>query len=292
MSTTARVDSIDALRQFRVALIKFAEEANAALGGAESEMQRTMGWLERDQLAHWQLQIRKRQEALGRAQEALRMKKLFPDASGRTPTPIEEEKMVRRCKAAVEEAEQKLANVKKYSRVLQREIMNYKGGVQRFSTLIGSEIPVAISRLDKMAGMLERYVALKMGVGAPQMREASAGAFGAADAGAVSVSRAPAEGETATALADPRFPILTDKQVAVLHTDGNSGSELTASGEPFRGEGEKYAVFDSEDAAREYVAQKSGEHPKMKCSISDSRGRRVGEGVPRDGAIREEASPA
>src|SRR5215213_10159853 len=145
MGNVARVDSIDALKTFRVALIKFAEEANAALATAESEMQRMIGWLERDQLSFWQMQIRKRQELLGRAQEALRMKKLFPDASGRTPTPIEEEKMVRRCKAAVEEAEQKLANVKKYSRVLQREIMNYKGGVQRFSGRVGVDVPVAIS---------------------------------------------------------------------------------------------------------------------------------------------------
>src|SRR5215213_2187484 len=161
MSTSARVDSIDALKTFRVSLIKFAEEANAALAGAESEMQRMIGWLEREQLSHWQMQIRKRQEALGRAQEALRMKKLFPDASGRTPTPIEEEKAVRRCKAAVEEAEQKLANVKKYTRVLQREVMNYKGGVQRLSTWVGSEIPVAIAGLARMVTTLEKYLAVK-----------------------------------------------------------------------------------------------------------------------------------
>ena len=277
MSNTARVDSIDALRQFRVSLIKFAEEANAALGGAESEMQRTMGWLEREQLSFWQLQIRKRTEALGRAQEALRMKKLFPDASGRTPTPIEEEKMVRRCKAALEEAEQKLANVKKYSRVLQREIMNYKGGVQRFSTLIGSEIPVAISRLDKMAGMLERYVALKMSVGAAPVREASVGAFGGG-AEAPAVSRAPAEGETSAALSDPRFPILTASQVAVLHTDAATGTELTASGAPFAGEGEKYRVFDDVGAALDYAAQKAGEDPKMECVLFDARGRRTDPG--------------
>ena len=278
MSNSARVDSIDALRQFRVSLIKFAEEANAALGGAESEMQRMMGWLEREQLAHWQLQIRKRQEALGRAQEALRIKKLFPDASGRTPTPVEEEKLVRRCKAAVVEAEQKLANVKKYSRLLQREIMNYKGGVQRFSTLVGSEVPVAISRLDKMAGMLERYVALKMAVSSASVREASAGAVGAAGADAPAVSRAPAEGEAATALVDPRFPILTASQVAVLHTEAATGAELTASGAPFAGGGEKYHVFETAEAAREYAAQKTREHPKMECVLFDAQGRRGGAG--------------
>jgi hypothetical protein len=281
MSNTARVDSIDALRQFRVSLIKFVEEANAALGGAESEMQRMMGWLDREQLSYWQLQIRKRTEALGRAQEALRMKKLFPDASGRTPTPIEEEKMVRRCKAALEEAEQKLLNVKKYSRVLQREIMNYKGGVQRFATWVGSEIPVAISRLDKMAGMLDRYVALNMGVGAAPVRDASAGAFGAGASDLPAVSRppaegAPAEGETSTALSDPRFPILTASQVAVLHTDAATGAELTASGAPFRGEGEKYAVFETAAEARDYAAQKTREDPKMECVLFDAQGRRAG----------------
>jgi len=191
MSNTARVDSIDALKTFRVALIKFAEEANAALAGAESEMQRMIGWLERDQLSYWQAQKRKRQEALGRAQEALRMKKLFPDASGRVPTPVEEEKAVRRCRAAVEEAEQKLASVKKYSRVLQREVMNYKGGVQRLSSWVASDVPVAISRLDRMAAMLEQYVALEVPGGYSPVREASAAAFEAPPV--ESVARPPGE---------------------------------------------------------------------------------------------------
>ena len=69
MSNTARVDSIDTLKVFRVALIKFGEESNVALASAESEMQRVLGWLERDQQSFWQLQLRKRQEGLSRAQE-------------------------------------------------------------------------------------------------------------------------------------------------------------------------------------------------------------------------------
>ena len=178
----AHVDSIDALKTFRVALIKFAEEANVALATAESELQRTIGWLERDQLSFWQMQIRKRQELLGRAQEALRMKKLFPDASGRFPTPIEEEKAVRKWKAALEEAQTKLANCKKYGRLLQREVMNYKGGVQRFSTWVQAEVPNAVARLDRMVGKLEAYVALSVPSHHSPVREASLSAFGATEA--------------------------------------------------------------------------------------------------------------
>jgi hypothetical protein len=194
MSNTARVDSIDTLKVFRVALIKFGEEANVALASAESEMLRMMGWLERDQVTFWQFQIRKRQEGLERAQEALRMKKLFPDASGRFPTPVEEEKAVRKWKAALEEAQEKLANCKKYSRVLQREIMNYKGGVQRFSTWVQAEVPNAVARLDRMVGKLEAYVALSATTTSLPVREASISAFGPTE---VSPSMARPEGEPA-----------------------------------------------------------------------------------------------
>ena len=211
MSTSAHVDSIDALKTFRVALIKFAEEANAALATAEAEMQRTVGWLERDQLSFWQMQIRKRQEVLSRAQEALRMKKLFPDASGRLPPPVEEEKAVRRAKATLEEAEQKLANTKKYTRVLQKEFMDYKGGVARFSTCVGAEIPVAISRLDRMVSRLEAYVALKVPGGYAPIREASAAAFGAAAPQVESVARPPEELQ------------VTESPPQVVEPDANAG---------------------------------------------------------------------
>ena len=40
MSNPARVESIEALKMFRRAIIKFAEAAMVAMGDAESEMQR------------------------------------------------------------------------------------------------------------------------------------------------------------------------------------------------------------------------------------------------------------
>ena len=202
MGEGARVDSIDALKIFRVALIKFGEEANAALGSAEAEMQRMIGWLERDQVSYWTFQLRKRNEGLSRAQEALRNKKLFPDASGRFPTPVEEEKAVRKWKAAVEEAEQKLANCKKYARILQKAIMDYKGGVQRFSTWVQVETPNAVARLDRMVGKLEAYVALSVPSGGSPVREASVSAFGPGEAAVGTMARPAAEPEPQPAPAD------------------------------------------------------------------------------------------
>jgi hypothetical protein len=210
VSNTARVDSIDTLKVFRVALIKFGEEANAALASAESEMQRMVGWLERDQQSFWQMQLRKRQEGLSRAQEALRMKKLFPDSSGRFPTPIEEEKAVRKWKGAVEEAEQKLAACKRYARILQKAIMDYKGGVQRFGTWVEAEVPNAVARLDRMVGKLEAYVALSAAAGYSPVREASLAAFAPGEAQAGGMARAAPAEEAPTGQA----PIDANEQAA------------------------------------------------------------------------------
>jgi|SRR5882672_965953 len=82
MSNPARVESIEALKMFRRAVIKFIEAANVALGDAESEMQRRLNWLENEQDSYWQGQIRKRQEDVSKARDAVRQKKIFKDFAG------------------------------------------------------------------------------------------------------------------------------------------------------------------------------------------------------------------
>ena len=165
MSGYARVESVDALRGFRQALIKFAETANVSLADAESEMNRILVWLETEQDTYWQSQIRKRHEDVERARDAVRQKKLYKTPAGNTQSAVEEEKMLKIAQRRLEEAEQKLKNVRRYVPRLQKELQNYKGGVQRLQTDVMSDIPLAVSRLDKMVGMLEMYAALSISGG-------------------------------------------------------------------------------------------------------------------------------
>jgi hypothetical protein len=160
MSGPVRVDAIDSLKHFRIALLKFAEAADKAMCDVEADLQHQVNWLENEQATFWQGQIRKRAEILSRAREAMRMKQAFKDSSGRTPSAVDEEKAVRIAQARLEEAEQKLVNVKKYTRVLQREAQTYKGTVQRFMTTLQSDIPAAAAVLDGMVMSLEAYVSL------------------------------------------------------------------------------------------------------------------------------------
>lgn len=165
MSQSARVDSIDALKHFRVALWKFAEAANVALGDAEADLHRTMSWLENEQLSHWQTQVRKLMELVGRAKEAVRMKKLFKGPAGSKQSVVDEEKALAAAMRNLADAEQKLANTKQWSRRLQKEILMYRGQVQRFSTSVQSDIPVAVNKLDGMVAALEAYIGLGVGSG-------------------------------------------------------------------------------------------------------------------------------
>src|SRR5688500_5169380 len=156
----ARVESIDAIKNFKRALFKFAEAANASLTDAEAEMSDMYRWLETEQRTYWASNVRKAGELVARCEDALRQKRVFKDASGRTPSAVDEEKALAKAKRMKEHAEERLANVKRHTPRLAREIMLYKGQAQRLATFVAADIPAAAAKLDKMVDALEAYVNL------------------------------------------------------------------------------------------------------------------------------------
>src|SRR5213078_4729170 len=108
----------------------------------------------------WQGQIRKRTEDVAKAKDAVRQKELFKDFAGRTPSADQEKKALRIAIARLEEAERKLAAVRRYAKKLPREIEVYKGTVQRFATTVQTDLPTAAGKLDAMIRKLEEYAAL------------------------------------------------------------------------------------------------------------------------------------
>ncbi|HXE52956.1 MAG TPA: hypothetical protein VN541_08080 [Tepidisphaeraceae bacterium] len=214
MAEGARVDSILVLTDFKAVLWKFRESAERALGDAESEMQRVLVWLETEQDSHWQHQIRKCQETVVRCKEAVRMKTIFKDAAGRQQSAVDEEKALRIAVRKLQEAEQKLAAVRRWSRQLQKEIGLYKGSVQRFATTVQSEIPAAAAHLESLAAKLDAYASLTPGavIGA-EGSEIVAGA----GAGGGSMARAP---DTPSAPVAVRFsvpPIPAEQQRVIAN---------------------------------------------------------------------------
>ena len=154
----AKISSTEVIRVFRTAMIKFAENAGAALGNADSDVNRALMWLDLEAKPFWTSEIRKRQAALAEAQERLRMKVLYKNFDGTTPSAVDEKKAVLVAKQRLEMAEQKANNVRKYLAIMQKETVLYKGAMQRFSTTVQS-VPVAIAQLSRVMLAIERYLA-------------------------------------------------------------------------------------------------------------------------------------
>lgn len=159
MAEGARVESIDAIKDFRAALAKFAELAAVALDDAEGEVGRCAVWLEHEQSRYWAGQLKKRHELVNQCREAVRQKTLFKDSTGRTSSAIDEKKMLARAQAALAEAEQKIKAVERHARLIQRERSLYKGHTQRLQTTLGENLPNAIARMGNQIAALERYAA-------------------------------------------------------------------------------------------------------------------------------------
>lgn len=160
MAESARVESVDLLVGFQAVLWKFQAAANAAMEDADSELRRTMLWLEIEQENFWKDQTRKRQTAVERAKEAVRMKKLFRDHSGKPLSAIEEQKELQRAMVRLTEAEQKLANVRRWTRALQKEVELYKGSVQRLATSVESLVPAGVTHLERLVAELQAYASI------------------------------------------------------------------------------------------------------------------------------------
>jgi len=202
MTTAARVESTEAIKEFRIYLTKFQEKATLAIGDADSDLNRITRWLEGEAMNHWTSAIRKRKEDMSRAEDALRQKKLFKDASGSTQSAVEEQKAVQAAKRRLAEAEEKLNNVKKWNKELPKKIIEYRGGVTRFAMDVAQGVPAGVAQLGATLDQLDKYMGIEA-VTAESATEAGAGPGVAREAAAGSMARAAEEAPAAEEALDP-----------------------------------------------------------------------------------------
>ncbi len=157
MGEQARVESVDALRRFRVALCKCAEVAALGLDEADADIQRTTFWVKQDQRSYWKRQVAKRAELYARAKSELNRKKMHKTALGERCSFVDELKALAAAERRLEEARAKQASVQRWSRLLDEEVFSYKGIAQGLNQAIEIDVPNALAHLDNMVAALEAY---------------------------------------------------------------------------------------------------------------------------------------
>lgn len=183
MKGVANVTSLEAVKRFRGALSSFLEEAREALGMADLSMLRVVNWIEHDQRAYWRGQLRRRQKEVARARLELEQRRLS-GTKDHKPDCIEQRKALRVARLRLEEAEEKIAKVRHWSRAARRAVEEYRGQVQTFRNLVDEDPPRAMAVFDKITAALDSYVALAPPVttARPESGSASASSLGIADA--------------------------------------------------------------------------------------------------------------
>lgn len=154
MPGPARVNSIQALREFRSALAVFADECRSALESASSELNGRSLRISSDLPRQWQSEQRKNEELVVRCRIALEHAKSMADMG---KSSVDERRALQRAKDNVENARTKLANTRRWSRELEKEISTYRGQTEPLARLVEASVPRAMQRLERMARELEKY---------------------------------------------------------------------------------------------------------------------------------------
>jgi hypothetical protein len=222
MSKSANVLSIQTLKDFKVAMINFSEDARNSLSGCDMELRRMRDWLERDQLGYWQAQIKKREEQLMQARADLHKRKISQQGSDAV-SDAEQKENLREAQKRLKVAEEKYASIKRLIPFLHHAIDEYHSHSQPLGDHLAGGFEKSLFTLVKMIGSLEAYLALQAPT-APSMPSA-------AETTGVSSASSSASSAAGSASTESQSTDVNNGEAAVPPTTGTAETAAPA-GEP------------------------------------------------------------
>lgn len=176
---SAKVTSVDAIKDFQATLVKFHDAAQNALGEVELEIRRFFNWLEKEQMMHWQRQVKVWTDKVAQAKAELARKKMS-GGDGRQPDLSEQKAALRKAEYCLQTAEQKIENIKRWRVQCQRAVEEYMGHGRQLADLLEGNPAPAISFINRVIDRLDAYVTL----GPPPTSGSTMAAGSSADDGA------------------------------------------------------------------------------------------------------------
>lgn len=170
MGRSARVQSIDALGTLAAAVRSFGEEASVALAELEAEVNRAIQWVRYELKEYWTRQIRVAQGEVAEARLNLERKQMLQDPDERRSF-WEEKKALEAAQRRLRVGQEKLEAVRRWTRLLEREFMEYKGNVAPLGAWLQADLARGLALLKRLSGALESYVSLESAVERAEAQE-------------------------------------------------------------------------------------------------------------------------
>jgi hypothetical protein len=152
-----RVLSVDVLERLAAAMVRCQEDLAAALLEADSEVERSIVWVERDRVPHWRKRMQRLDHEVLEARSALFRKENHRVSRDSKPSTVDERKALAKAQAAMEDADRRWKASQRWSQELPRQQAEYKRGVNLLAAMVDRELPAAIGALRRMSIALERY---------------------------------------------------------------------------------------------------------------------------------------
>jgi hypothetical protein len=156
MAQPAQVQSIEAIEAFRSALIVYQARARAAIEEISADMVRARTWLETDQRRKWEQELRKRQRKLEEAKNELFSAQMSSSQTGSAMQFM----AAKRAERAVQEAEAKLALLKKWSHKLPETADPLVKQIEQLLTFLTTDMEKAAAFLAQTVKNLDAYAAV------------------------------------------------------------------------------------------------------------------------------------
>jgi len=153
MAEGARITSSEAIGLFRARLAVYLSKAKPLLDGATEEYVRTREWIRTDRRLHWESEARRRKRQLENAEQALFSARF----SNLREVTAAEQAAVHRAKAALEEAEEKLRQVKRWSLDFDEKAGPLAKQIEQLRTMVSGDLARALLYLDGVIKAVEAY---------------------------------------------------------------------------------------------------------------------------------------
>jgi hypothetical protein len=165
MADRAQVTSVEAIESFRAGLILYLSKARPAVEEVSNEILRTRSWLQNDRRRYWEHELRVRARQLEEAQQELFSAMLSKIRSATA----EQQRAVHQARHALDEAEDKLAMLKKWDRELENRSEPLLKLVDQLLGFLTGDLPKAVAYLAQTVKTLDAYagVALPGGSAGP-----------------------------------------------------------------------------------------------------------------------------
>ena len=158
MAKSARVLAIEDVDTLAAALVRFAEEAQAALADLDLELRRASQWIEQDRPRYWEAEVRRGWEAVARARRELEQARLIHRIEEAPSSCIDQKKALQRAQKRLDLAMEKQRLVRQWAYRTAKQTEEYRGQVGPLAEWLGAEYPRALAALRRMARALESYV--------------------------------------------------------------------------------------------------------------------------------------